>query len=328
MAYKANNKVTRDLILSNITQEDIFKKYLGFEPSFNKKFINPLRSDNHADCSFYTRGNKLYFKDFAYGYHWDCFNVVEFMYNVNFKKALEIIASDFNIISTVIDRPDIKKIEQRYEEGQIEKPVYKAKIRKFNKRDLDWWGLFGIDLERLNKFYVYAVERAWEERNGITKLIYHHTVSNPCYAYYLGNGELKLYFPLAQEPKPKFLHSNRDTLQGYYLLPEIGNDLVITKSYKDVIALDIFDISAVAPQAESIMINQEQFTDLYNRFDNIYTLFDRDRAGILMTIKMRKTYPITPLMFTKDDEKDLTDNIKDRGLNYITDYIDYLREIL
>ena len=71
--YKEN--LSKEFLLSKVTEEDIFMKYLNIYPNLNDYFRNPLRTDAHPDCKFYrdSRGT-LKFKDFAYGMNIDCFN--------------------------------------------------------------------------------------------------------------------------------------------------------------------------------------------------------------------------------------------------------------
>ena len=69
-------------------------------------------------------------------------------------------------------------------------------------------------------------------------------------------------------------------LQGIHQLKGRQDEpLIIIKSYKDVMAFDIFNIAAVAPMSESILISDEVFKDLYNRFSDIHVVFDNDEAG-------------------------------------------------
>jgi DNA primase len=87
-------------------------------------------------------------------------------------------------------------------------------------------------------------------------------------------------------------------LQGYNKIPKEGNNLIITKSYKDVMTLYNFGIAAVAPQAESQIINEEQYIDFSKRFKNVYSMYDFDLTGIRSANKMRKLYNIQPLFLT------------------------------
>jgi hypothetical protein len=315
--FKAKKKhYSKTEVLEKVNQFDIFERYFGFRPDLKRSYTNPLRTDKGAGCNFYIHSSneKLYFKDFSRGYHWDCFDVVKMIHNCNLNEAINVILSDFNIedFNVTFQKSKVNKADI-----SINIPYnYKIKRRAFTKKDLAFWAQFYITEEILNKFYVYAVQVAWKSRKGEEDTVVYNNLSNfPCYAYYLGDGELKLYFPLNKRPYVKFMHTNSDTLQGYYLLPEEGANLVFTKSYKDVMAISgIFDIPAVATQSELILPPMLDFKELYNRFDNIYALYDNDLAGKRGLIKLKNKYPVTPLLFPNTMEKDFSDNLKVIGI--------------
>jgi len=316
-------KLTINNILSKVNEYDIFERYLGIKPELKKFYVNPLRKDEDAGCNFYISNSngRLYFKDYSYGYHWDCIEVVVIINGgCSVKEALSIIARDFNLNNYF----DVKtEFMPRPPEIKSKPPVFQIKRREFNAKDLAFWNQFYITKELLDKFYVYAVETAWSVTDLDTKEVYSYKFNYPCYAFYLGNDELKLYLPFNKKPYPRFFHSIKHTLQGYYLLPEEGENLIFTKSYKDVIAISgIFDIPAIATQSENVLPRTLDFGELYNRFDNIYCLYDNDMPGKRATIKLKNMFePITPLLFPKTMNKDFSDNLKVIG-------IDNMRELI
>src|SRR5205085_2779390 len=103
--------ITKEFILSRISEERIFIKYLGLEPVDRGSFCNPLRpNDDDPGCSFYVDRRGVWkFHDIAAGYNWDCFNVVEFSYNFSFKEALIRIAIDFGILEGNVSNHYIAK---------------------------------------------------------------------------------------------------------------------------------------------------------------------------------------------------------------------------
>ena len=75
-----NSKLTKDSILSKVSQINIFSAYTGIEPEVIQHCINtgeficsPFREDKHPSFGFrYDNRNKLKGRDFA-GYWWgDC----------------------------------------------------------------------------------------------------------------------------------------------------------------------------------------------------------------------------------------------------------------
>lgn len=326
-------EIDKDYILSRITEEDIFRKYLGLDPNLEDYFRNPIRTDDHADCKFYRDKNgRLKFKDFAWGINWDCFNVVQYIHQdiTNFYDALRKIANDFNLAGSDINYEVLEDLREKVSLSRRNTQL-RVQRRDWLKFDLDWWkNNCTDDLRILNAFHVAPVNVAWVG----DRQIYFFNKHDPCYVFWFGEYNYKLYFPLRKEGR--FLNNKTSLLQGYAQLPETGENLLITKSYKDVICIRTFGIHAVAPMSESIMITEEQFEDLNNRFFNIYSLMDRDRAGMRMAQMLRKKYNIEPLLFPtdgnlfrlKDEPKDFTDHkfAKGYGTNYLLELIEEIRQ--
>jgi len=325
--YQSKVTLSKKLILENVPQEQIFERYLGYFPRLNKDFPNPLRDDTSAGCRFYysPSTDMLKFKDFSTGWNWDCFNVVEFIYKCTFKESLEIIARDFRINGI----PDYEYTKKEYTPREKEKFILTAKIAKdFGKEDLKFWNRWEIDKKILNFFNVKSLDFVYF--NGA--MTNRYSDSNLLYGYYTNDSFLyKVYLPLKKKPYPRFYNPSTDWLQGYEQLPKEGKELVITKSLKDVMVLYKFGIPAISTLSESVILTEEQFTELYNRFDNIYTLMDRDRAGMINAIKHRDLYSIPALLYTKQDKiigvKDTADCYERLGYQDILDRIEYLKKI-
>jgi hypothetical protein len=317
--------ITKEYILSKVSQEQIFLKYLGFEPTDRGQFVNPLRTtDSNPGCSFYIDARGYWkFHDVAAKYNWDCFNVVEYNYNLGFKEALIRIAIDFGIIEgnqSTLYISSKQKVKRKAAQLRI-------KRRSWTKKDYAFWRDYHISPERLEFFSVSPVQQSWIAReDNILVPSYFYKESDPCYAYHFGGYEYKLYFPL--RTIGKFLHANSTIIQGYSQLPQTGDNLLYTKSFKDVMCIDNFsqefDLYSVAPMSETVVVNKDVFTDLYNRFDNQGTLFDFDRAGIRLMQRYKEAYKLQPYMFGmefrsrlfgKEPIKDFADHLKIKGVD-------------
>lgn len=331
MGFKDVSVYTKEYILSCISEEDIFIRYLNINPDISYSYTNPFRTDTRAGCRFYydSRG-VLKFNDFSRKENIDCFNVVQKIYNCSYYKALKIIAKDFGLIEnnsiedfdyTLYNPPKIEK----------KKTVIRITIRDWNTLDLNFWNKYHInevyDTKKYLKFMqVYPCKSIW-----INDYYYKCKSNDPCYAYYFGKDEngidnFKIYFPFRSYNK--FIQNEPNLLQGYDKLPDIGEKLLITKSYKDVLCLRLFKIYSVAPTSETVLITPEDFSDLYNRFDNIYSLMDNDKIGKHMSYLLRKNYEITPLLFPKDMKKDFSDNLENLGIVEMQEMINYYEERL
>lgn len=312
--------ITKQDILETINQEDIIEKYLKIKPEFGKGFLNPLRPDTHPDCFFYIDKNDMIkFHDIPRGWNWDCFAIVSVMYNCNFYESIKIIAEDFNLKELDEDSKKIRRSINLSKYKSIKKTI-KVKTRSWYKKDLEYWGQYDISKTILNFYNIMPLEEAYMDFNGEDKLIYkYRSLKELAYAYYLGNGNFKIYIPSRRkiDPYPRFYHNCPTHIQGYSQLPPSSNTLIITKSMKDVMSLFTFSVDSIANISESIIIRESIMNNLKQRFKNIYTLYDRDETGIRLTNKMQEMYNTKPLFFKEDEEKDWTDNLLKYDRNYM-----------
>ena len=292
---------TREMLLEKHSEEYYMSYYLGI-PMQKGLFCSPLRVDNNPTCSFFRTSNGvLKMKDFATGFSGDFINIVMEVYKVGYYMALRIIANDFDIIHY----DDLKKnILVAQDEGmRIEAnapTIIQITVGEFSDRDLRWWKQFGITLETLKKFRVFRADYVF--LNGSVVSTYQDY--DPSYAYYFGKKDgielWKIYYPLRK--KYRFL-LNCAVTQGLNQLATSGDILVITKSLKDVMSLYELGISAIAPQAESVIVDPKVIDRVRAFYKYIVFNGDWDAAGKQFMIKNRKLYGGLCLTF-KDKEKD------------------------
>lgn len=322
--YQILPNLTKDFILSKVSQEAIFEKYLGINVQTESLFLSPLRKDKNPTCGFaYNVHGKLRLKDFSGDFWGDCFDVVGRKLGIDsntkqgFNIVLDNIAQAFNLhkysdgtnIHLISNQPKIEYIPKIKNKSLIE-----IKIRNWNKLDEKYWNEYGISIKLLNHFNVFPCEIIWLNK----EISYTYNINDPSYAYHFGNGEFKIYYPFRKHLR--FL-SNTSTLQGINKLT-CGKFCVITKSYKDSIALKGFGIDSVAPSSETHLISKEDYSFIKLRYDFIFSLMDYDNTGIKMSKKLKEVYNVEPIYFTDKlwnrkkgikGAKDLTDYIKKFG---------------
>ena len=335
MAY-GTVKITPTTILSQISEEEIIEHYLGYEVNYNKIFTNPLRDDNDAGCKFYIsdKTSRIKFRDFAEGWDEDCFGIVMRAERCNFPTALEKIAKYFNLFGLRSTNEDgVTTLYNSTNKKARSRAKITVRLRNWNLIDAKFWKsiyLNSIDLEEGN---VKPIKLAWLDNHDDrgTRLIYDYKDSDPCYGYIYPDKTIKLYYPFRETGR--FL-GNSKYIQGYDLLPKEGDHCIITKSYKDVLCMKKFGLISLAPQAESMIIEPELYIELKQRFTNLYSLYDWDRAGIRGAIKMRDQYKIEPLFFTKKGLvkvktdfviKDFAENLSTYGIQDTNDIIEYTK---
>jgi len=313
-----NPSLTKEDIFKRVSQEQIVEFYLKTTVTIGELFNSPFRKDVNPSCSFKYFKGVLRFRDWTEPKTKDCFDIVQEIYNCSYNEALNHIYNDM-----VLDiRPTIKKKDTVKINFVKEKPKFDVEVKPFSMVEGEYLKQFGITRETCRKFNVVAVNRLFINE----KLVYTHNPNDPALGYYFGVDEKgyskwKIYFfkRNKQSKGPRFL-SNTNRIQGLIQLPPRGDFLVITKSLKDVMVLDSFDINSVAMQGETMLPYDYIIEDFKRRFTHIATLLDFDRTGVMSANKLRKMYDIPAYFLTNGRfksknymAKDISDVVKNHG---------------
>ena len=110
-----------------------------------------------------------------------------------------------------------------------------------------------------------------------------------------------------------------------------NENLIITKSLKDVMFLYENSFSALAPNSEGIIFPEKQMNNFLKNFKNIIIFYDNDLAGFRGARKYKKTYPYVNCIFLKRQyAKDISDFYKtygrDRTLEFVKENILKLKQ--
>lgn len=314
---------TREYILSNISDYQIYEKYW---PEFNlekRRYNSPLRLDKIPSfCIFPSNQcDRLFFYDQVTQDKGDCFVFVSKLYKISFKDTLFKICSDFGLTDEVFIpssfKADIKKKVSKkvVNYSTVSKSVsIKVKTRDFNELELKWWKEYGISLETLNKYWVFALERLF-----INEWITHcnsHTFG------YLERKEntftWKIYKPLEENKEDKWINNNdKSVIQGYSQLPQTSDILILSKALKDSMSIvENANIASCSLQSESGDIKVKVMKELKERFSKIYILFDSDKWGIKYGNELAQKHEIIPIFIPHPQYKDFSDLYKGVGKEY------------
>ena len=166
MIFQFQSKITKDLILSKFSEEQIMEYYLKI-PIRKGLFRSPLRRDKHPTCSFYRNNSgTLIFKDFATGQHLNIFDIVQYIHKCNYFEALRIIANDLNIVNDKTRHKNKGKINLnpiKIKDKEVSK--IQIEIQDFTDNELKWWEKYGITLDILKKFNVYSCKHVFLNSN-------------------------------------------------------------------------------------------------------------------------------------------------------------------
>lgn len=332
MDFSFQPKITKELILSRFSEEQLMEYYLHI-PVKKGLFRSPLRRDKQPTCSFYrNKSGTLIFKDFATGQHLNIFDVVQSIFRCDYFESLRIIANDFGIVrdNTLHKNPGkinlnpIKIKDKEISKIQIE-------VQEFTDSELKWWGRYGISKDILKRFDVYSCKHVFLNDQLFAESQQHCPIFGYYGKKYQGLELWRCYFP--KRTSFRFITNwPSKKIQGYDQLPKKGKLLVITKSMKDSMCLYSCGITACAPNSENLFIPDKVLEDLKNRFENIVVLYDNDRPGLYNMAKIRKEHPELTYVFIpkRYGSKDISDFYKDYGrketLNLIKTFILWLKE--
>lgn len=332
MDFSFQPKITKELILSRFSEEQLMEYYLHL-PVKKGLFRSPLRRDKQPTCSFYrNKSGTLIFKDFATGQHLNIFDVVQSIFRCDYFKSLRIIANDFGIVqdNTLHKNPGkINLNPVKIKDKEISK--IQIEVQEFTDGELKWWGKYGISKDILKRFNVYSCKHVFLNDQLFAKSQQHCPIFGYYGKKYQGLELWRCYFP--KRTSFRFITNwPSKKIQGYDQLPKKGKLLIITKSMKDSMCLYSCGITACAPNSENLFISDKVLEDLKSRFKNIVVLYDNDRPGLYNMAKIRREHPELTYVFIpkRYGSKDISDFYKDHGrketLNLIKTFILWLKE--
>lgn len=286
-------------ILNDIDALDIFSHYLGFVPELQKMYPSPFRVEKNPSFNVYLNSKgELRYKDFGHSQG----TAIDFVMNM---LNLSAAGAKNQIFKDLDSKESIKKSLKKKK-----KTSFRITPREFSSLDKKYWGKQGISLDTLKKYkviacaYVYINDRLW----------FIHDDNYPTYAYIFGD-KVKIYRPFADKKSIKFIGNVPNKIpQGYDMLPERGDYLVITKSLKDVMFFYEQEIPAIAPHGEDMPIHQEYLDELQKRFSKFVVVYDNDPPGVKGSIKLTQSIGADYWNIPRHYEvKDITDFFKKYG---------------
>jgi len=328
-------KISKESVLARIRQEEIFQHYLEVPIDLHFSFCSPLRQDNEPTCSMGYFGGKLLFRDWSEAKALDCFDYVMRKYHESYGQALDRIVLDFDLLNVEPNNniPEIFTSTEYLNRGKSVKKKVTVRVQAFTKTDILYLKSFHITRRATDKFKCFSIQHIWLQGHPH----YDYRDEDPALGYYLGEAgsnaqRWKVYFYMRS--RGRFL-SNTNRINGWVQLPDNGEVVILTKSMKDVMVLDMFGIPAVAMQSETMMPYDRIIEELRRRFRRLYTLYDFDYAGIKGAMKIRRAYDIEPLFLTNGKfgsidfkTKDISDFVKRFGVHNTQTLLEYASDKL
>ena len=307
--------LNKEMVLSLITEYDIFKFYCHPFVDIGVKFCSELRKDSTPTCSIIPWNGKLLYKDFGNpdDTH-DCFSYIQKKYNLTFSEVLKVIDADFGLGlgSSSSSRNQIALTYGKQIVTTKKETVIKIRRREWSKKDEEFWGQFGISKELAIKFGVSPIDYFWINE-------FRYKASDLAYAYRFEDGRYKIYQPLDPADTKWFSNTKVTDIQGYNCLPEKGEFVFLASSLKDVMTLAGLGYSAIALQGEMLMPSTELIEELKGRFSEVIVLYDNDynkedNPGQRMANKICNEYNLVNVILPAHyRSKDISDMVRDHG---------------
>ena len=312
---------TKNLIsdLEEVPREWVFEYYLNLREKLTGQNIKMLSAFNVKDkvpsMFIYQDSGKYKFKDFSSGFQGDHVELVRhlFNYDVRYKAANRIITDYQEYLKH--NAPVVRGPIQFYDKFK----VVDFEMRHWNSQDSKFWTSFRISSGILTHYNVVPLEFFTMSKSELDGSITSYKFSRPyVYGYFRNDGELyKIYMP--KVPEKKFIKIQNYT-QGMDQLKYDSKYLLIVSSLKDLMSfkkLGIGNIECIAPDSENTMIGESVIGKLQEKYSKILVLFDNDEPGVKAAQRYTEKYGIRSI--TLDMSKDLSDSVKDHGIEAVRD---------
>lgn len=336
-----------DYILSLVSEAEIYSMVFGIIPKDGMYITSPFRNDTNPGCYFKTNANgELLFYDWANSSEYitatgytinmiciNCFQAVQIYYDLDtFPNTLQFILDwiNHNKCDKFI-RPTEELVVNNHKNflghTNSEISIYVTQ-RDFTTFDRDYWKQYGISSQNLIDDNIHSIGKYVINREGESVEYYTKYYQ---LAYQLSNIQkrTKLYFP---NNKHRFLNTYRSSDIGCFnSLPEHGELLVISKSYKDCRVLRNFGLTSVWFQNETVIPKGIQVDNLFDRFKQIVIFYDNDEAGINGAEKVQKYYQLyyknsvktvrLKKSYVKENITDISDLYRYKGKEDVKEFI-------
>lgn len=314
-------------------QENVFREFIGVSPSPIIRIKSPFRSnDTSPGCRFKlfngiwwlidnaTYRGKLYF---------NCIELVEYLTNLDFKGACNLIKDRLSLKGTYSDVlviPDTTITEKI--------PIDIRFTYKKWQEDNYFTNKYKILPEYLNQQPYYNVENYWytTKQSKVLKVNSWGIPKNRIAYYFEGTKHTKLYFPDNEKSRKWYANTTGDDIFGYHRMGNYlfnpNREIFITSSGKDEMLLNYYtEANSLGLQNESTLSLPDFLLRNLRYFDAIFIWLDADSTGRkytkilcnylknLFPTKQIKGIYHDPLL--GKDIADLAENLQYSLINYV-----------
>jgi len=268
LSWIDRTKITKEVILGNINQEEAFSGLLGTPINIYEKNLNTLRVEQSPSISFMlTPNNRLYATDFGdTSYAGDVIDWTTYYYRdihnkiITLDEAGELLLSnvDFVDINSRLDEYVFNAKDKTNSIIEVEAKLDNKGYALYDKSDIQFWSKIGINYSNcylLREFGIFSARKVWiskiiNDKKVLTE-VFSSNPNYPIFTYYFEPDKFKIYSPYGDK-RTKW-RTNTD------LIDDIGMNknsdfIVLTKSRKDRLALKLLlDIDSYSFPSENML---------------------------------------------------------------------------
>lgn len=320
------SSITRSMVLDRFSQEDIFAWCLKDVVTTGRKYCSPLRDDRHPACYFkYDYNGTLWFCDWgSINNHYNCFQFYEACIGVPHHLVYEHIWNNVDDCAMYAGLSVPKSGKRKANNSKTE---IKTLEKDWEEKEIRYWKQYGITVKQLESDSVKPL-KAVMIKNGENS--YAFTINNMGFSYNeFPEGRKKIYQPYEKRQK-WYTNCNANDIGNIKGIPDIGYNLIITKSYKDCRVIRNLGYNCVWFQNEGMCPSADVLTPLLERFDVVHILYDNDTAGINASDKIKgilKKYKEDVYCFHLPEKllekgiKDSSDFVKSFSYNELNSFV-------
>lgn len=269
-----------------------------------------MRKDESPSLGWYvTNSGRVKFRDFATNERGTLLDFLCMYWNIDRQSLRNRLLSQVTKGDPISTARVTSVYSELKDKANPKSSTLQVKVRKWLKRDIDYWQSFGIPLNWLQWAEVYPISHTiitiGENRYvfGTDPLAYVFVEHKE------NNTTLKVYQPLNTTGR-KWLNKNDKSVIGLWTkVPPTGERICICSSLKDSLCLSAnTGIPAIYIQGEGYSISKTACNSLKDRYEHIYILLDNDEVGLRDGEKLAQETGFTNLVLPKvEGTKDISD---------------------
>lgn len=277
--------LSKDIIFSQTSVEDIYKKFLNLPEIPKGNISSPFSEDKKPSFKLYPNGT---FKCNSTGKQGDVYQLVADLNQLDcktqFNEVLNIVAAEMNLISETNVTRKITTKSLKKESKTLEKPfVLTVSNTEMKEHHFAFWKNLGVENEFLERYNVRAVEKYSFFSDAKNKELF-FTIKDTVLAFSNEvNRNFEVYIPAQPDKNQPKKFSNGLQNGDIFGLQQLGTEkienLIICAGKKDALVSTSRGFKAVSFRSETHNPSEEQIQNLQNLCKNLLICYDNDNGG-------------------------------------------------